>query len=78
MEDIHCLLEKISTEELWEADGSKTLPGNKFISQMNPNVVTKTGILYLQPALFPGRRDALSSDQYPPVLDVVPVSRYLM
>lgn len=47
MEDIHCLLEKISTEELWEAEESKRLPGNKFISQMNPNVVPKTGILHL-------------------------------
>lgn len=47
MEDIHCLLEKISTEELWEPAGSKKLPGSKFISQMNPNVIPKTGILYL-------------------------------
>lgn len=33
-------------QELWEPDGSKRLPGKKFISQMNRSVVSKTGILY--------------------------------
>lgn len=47
MEDIHCLLEKISAEGLWEPGESKGLPDNKHISQMNLNVVPKAGVLYL-------------------------------
>jgi len=47
MEDIRSLLEIRSAEELWEPDGSKRLPGNKHVSQMNLNVVPKTGVLYL-------------------------------